>query len=108
MAHGLLIRRLLALLILGCSLALWTTESDLLKLIARQEEILFGRYSRGHFGALLALTPLLWGLAAALWARTTMLRALGNFLLVTASNSVTILLFVYIYCILAVLACHAH
>lgn len=101
MAHGLLIRRLLALLILGCSLALWTTESDLLKLIARQEEILFGRYSRGHFGALLALTPLLWGLAAALWARTTLLRALGNFLLGTASTLVSILLLVYLSSLLA-------
>lgn len=95
------VRRLTALLLFLLGLALWGTESDILKLIARQDEILFGRYSRGHFGALLLLTPLLWGLAAALWSRSSLGRAVGNFLLGTTSTLVAILLLVYLSSLLA-------
>ncbi len=48
----------------GCGLLLvagmaWIPGSDVIELIVRQREVLLGRYSQGHFGSLLLLTPLL-------------------------------------------------
>jgi len=62
---ALLLRRLCALLLLIASIAIWMRHSDVIELIARQRPVLFGRYSQGHFGVLLILTPVLWALAAA-------------------------------------------
>ncbi|HEY9036218.1 MAG TPA: SGNH/GDSL hydrolase family protein [Pseudomonadales bacterium] len=39
--------------------AIWIPASDVIDLIVRQREVLLGRYSQGHFGALLFLTALL-------------------------------------------------
>lgn len=94
-------RRWSALLVFGLSIALWATESDVITLIAEQEEVLFGRYSERHMGALLVITPLLWGLAAALWSRQRLGRALGNFALATTSTLVAILLLVYLSSIIS-------
>lgn len=101
MSGAIPVRRLIALLIFAASLALWWTESDVIKLIIKQDEVLFGRYSQGHFGALLVLTPLLWGLAAAVWSPQPLARALGNFGLGTVSTLVAILLLVYLSSIVA-------
>ena len=80
MVKTLPLRRISALLVFFAGLALWGTESDLLKLIARQEQVLFGRYSQGHFYALVLITPVLWGFAAVLWSRLSLPRALSNVL----------------------------
>lgn len=37
----------------------WIPGSDVIELIVRQREVLLGRYSQGHFGSLILLTPLL-------------------------------------------------
>lgn len=94
-------RRIAAFAVFVLSIGLWGTESDVIKLIVKQDEVLFGRYSRGHFGALLVLTPLLWGVAAALWSRSPLRRALGNFALGATSTLVAILAFVYLSSLLA-------
>src|SRR5689334_14695731 len=43
---------------------IWIPSSDVIDLIVRQKEIVFGRYSRGQFGSLSVLTMLLLGLSA--------------------------------------------
>ena len=78
---ALIIRRLLALVLLALSFGMWTVHSDVLALIAQQRPVLFGRYSQGHFGVLLLLTPILWTLAAVCWSRRPFLQSLGNGLL---------------------------
>lgn len=45
---------------------IWWPASDVIELIVRQREVLLGRYSQGHFGALLLLSPLLLMLAVLL------------------------------------------
>ncbi len=55
------------ILVLG-SVAVWIQGSDVVDLVVRNQEVLFGRYSRAHFGSLLLLTLLLWLVAGPLWA----------------------------------------
>lgn len=93
---ALLLRRLLALLLTVASLALWTLESDVIRQIILQRPVLLGRFSQGHFGALLLVTPLLWAFAAALWSRNPLRPALGNTLLGCTSTLVAILLVTYL------------
>jgi hypothetical protein len=71
-------RRLIALLIFVFSLWMWTRHSDVIELILRQRPVLFGRYSQGNFGALVALTPILWAIAAAFASRRPLKQALGD------------------------------
>ncbi len=89
-------RRAVALLLFVLGLALWATESDIAELIIKQDRILLGRYSEGHFAALFVLTLLLWGLAAALWSAVSLRSALGNFVLAAASTLVALLVVVYL------------
>ena len=95
-ANSLLIRRVLALLVFIASLWLWTLHSDVIALIIRQRPVLFGRYSQGHLGALLVLTPILWALAAALASRRPLRQALGNTVLGIGSTLAAILLITYL------------
>lgn len=92
----LLLRRLFALLLFAGSLALWTIESDVIRQIILQRPVLLGRYSQGHFGVLLLVTPLLWAFAAALWSRNPLRQALGNTLLGSTFTLVAILLVTYL------------
>jgi hypothetical protein len=46
---------------------IWLPASDVVKLIVANQEVLFGRYSRPHFGGLFFLTLMLW-IAAAVMA----------------------------------------
>ena len=62
MSQNLLVRRAIALIVFLVSLAIWTLSSDLLELIAEQEEILFGLYSRQRFGQLFLGSVILWTL----------------------------------------------
>jgi hypothetical protein len=89
------VRRLGALLLLFASLWMWTRHSDVIELIVRQRPVLFGRYSQGHFGALLLATPILWVLAAALAARAPLLRSLGNALIGIVTTLVAIVAVTY-------------
>jgi hypothetical protein len=62
-------RVVVAIVLFTVSLMIWIPSSDLVKLIVNNDEIVFGRYSRGHFGALFIVTLLLWiaaGIAIAL------------------------------------------
>ncbi len=89
-------RRAAALAIVALSIALWSIESDVVGLILRQDQVLFGRYSRQDFGKLLLLTPLLWALALAFWSREPLARALGNMAIGVIVTLSTILLVVYL------------
>lgn len=73
-----ILRRLIALLLVVLSLWAWTRHSDVIELIVRQRPVLFGRYSQGHFGALLVLTPIIWAIAAAFASRRPLRQALGD------------------------------
>jgi len=53
-------RVVVAIVLFVISLVIWMPSSDLVKLIVNNDEIVFGRYSRGHFGALFIVTLLLW------------------------------------------------
>ena len=53
-------RVVVAIILFVISLVIWVPSSDLVKLIVNNDEIVFGRYSRGHFGALFIVTLLLW------------------------------------------------
>jgi membrane protein implicated in regulation of membrane protease activity len=90
------LRRLGALALLFASFWIWTLHSDVIELIVRQRPVLFGRYSQGHFGALLIVTPILWALAAAFAARTPLLRTLGNTLLGIAITLIAIVAVTYL------------
>jgi len=91
----LLLRRVVALLIVVLSFWIWTRHSDVIELIVRQRPVLFGRYSQGHFGALLLLTPMLWALAAALASRTRLTQALTNCAISIATTLIAILAITY-------------
>ncbi|HIG39808.1 MAG: SGNH/GDSL hydrolase family protein [bacterium] len=63
-----LIRRIAGSFFVLLSLFLWTVSSDLIELIARQEEILFGLYSRQRFGQIFILNLILLGFAYLLFS----------------------------------------
>lgn len=44
-------------------LAVWVPSSDVVKLIVQGDEVLLGRYSRGHFGTAFILTLMTWAAA---------------------------------------------
>jgi hypothetical protein len=58
--------------------------------------VLFGRYSQGRFGALLLATPILWVFAAAFFARTPLLRNIGNALIGIVSTVIAIVAVTYL------------
>jgi hypothetical protein len=62
----------LALGIVLLSLILWLFPSNVMELIAKQRDVLLGRYSLERFSTLCLLTPVLWLVAYALWASTRM------------------------------------
>lgn len=90
-----MVRRIGALLLLIASFWIWTRHSDVIELIVRQRPVLFGRYSQGHFGALLVLTPILWVLAIAFAARGPLLRNVGNALIGIATTLLAIVAVTY-------------
>lgn len=96
MSPTLLLRRLLALVLLIASFWAWTQHSDVIRLIVNQRPVLFGRYSQGHFGTLLLLTPILWTLAAVFWSKQPFLRTLGNALIGVTTTLLAILVVTYV------------
>lgn len=92
------LRRTAALVLIAFSLWLWTWSgpSDVIYLIVNWKPVLFNRYSQGHLGALLVLTPILWALAAALWSRKALGQALANIGLSVTSTLVAILVVTYL------------
>lgn len=92
----LFIRRLMALVLLVLSVWIWTIHSDVLALIAQQRPVLFGRYSQGHAGALLLVTPMLWTLAAVCWSRRPFRQSLTNGLLGIFSTVFALLAITYL------------
>lgn len=93
---ALLLRRIIALMILCLSFWIWTRHSDVIELILRQRPVLFGRYSQGHFGALLVLTPILWAIAAAFASRRPLRQSLGNATLSIATTLIAIIAITYV------------
>lgn len=57
-------RRYCAWFFLILAVVIWIPSGDVIDMIIRQKEIVFGRYSRGHFGALFFVSLLLLGMAA--------------------------------------------
>ncbi|MEZ5436164.1 MAG: hypothetical protein R3E67_06425 [Pseudomonadales bacterium] len=47
---------------------IWLPASPVIKLIIENDPVILGRYSAGHFGALLLLTVILWIAAAVLFS----------------------------------------
>lgn len=93
---ALLFRRIVALIIFGLSLWMWTRHSDVIRLIVLQRPVLFGRYSQGHFGTLLILTPILWAIAAAFASRRPLRQALGNSLISIVTTIIAIVAITYV------------
>lgn len=61
-------RLVVAVTIFLASIIIWLPGSSLVELIITNEEIVLGRYSRGHFGILLLLTIILWIAAAVIFS----------------------------------------
>lgn len=95
MKFAALLRRLLALLVFFFSFWIWTRHSDVIDLIARQRPVLFGRYSQGHAGALIILTPILWAVTLALASRQPLRRTLGNTAIGIATSLIAIIAVTY-------------
>lgn len=93
---ALLLRRLLALIMIVVSVWSWTRHSDVVQLIVLQRPVLLGRFSQGHFGALLLATPILWALAGALWSKRPIGQALANMGIGTATTLAAILVLTYL------------
>lgn len=91
-----LLRRMLALIIIIASVWSWTRHSDVMLLIVLQRPVLLGRFSQGHFGALLLATPIMWALAGALWSKLPVGQALANVGIGTATTLTAILVFTYL------------
>jgi hypothetical protein len=66
-----------ALLVLA--FVIWIPSGDLIDMIIRQKEIVLGRYSRGHFGALFFLTLMLLGASALCFSK---IKTIGEMVLV--------------------------
>jgi hypothetical protein len=90
-----LLRHIIAVSIVGLSLWMWTKHSNVIALIVRQRPVLFGRYSQGHFGALLLLTPILWTVAAAVASRKSLRQSLGNAALGIVTTLIAIIAITY-------------
>lgn len=90
-----LLRQIIALFIFCFSLWMWSRHSDVIRLIVLQRPVLFGRYSQGHFGALLILTPILWAIAAAVASRRPLKQALGNAGISIATTLIAVLVVTY-------------
>jgi hypothetical protein len=91
-----LLRRVIALLVFALSLWMWTRHSDVIGLVVRQRPVLFGRYSQGHFGALLVATPILWAIAAAFTSRRSLRQSLGDTAVGIVTTLIAILAITYI------------
>lgn len=61
-------RSVFALVAVLSSLLIWLPASPVIKLIIENDPVILGRYSAGHFGALLLLTVILWIAAAVLFS----------------------------------------
>lgn len=94
-SSALLLRRFAALLIVIFSFWIWTRHHEVIELIVRQRPVLFGRYSQGHVGVLLLLTPMLWMLAAAVASRSPLRQSLINCAISIATTVVAILAITY-------------
>lgn len=91
-----LVRQIIALFIFCLSLWMWSRHSDVITLIVRQRPVLFGRYSQGHFGSLLILTPILWTIAAAFASKRPLRQALGNAGIGIATTLIAVISITYI------------
>jgi hypothetical protein len=79
------------------SILLWFTRSDTLKLVLREREVLFNRYSEGHFGVLFIVTLLLWVVVGCLWSKRPLDKHLiGDALTGVVMTIITILGSVYL------------
>ena len=61
-------RLVVAVVVFLISIVIWLPGSSLIELIITNEEVVLGRYSRGHFGILLLLTIILWIAAAVIFS----------------------------------------
>ena len=66
------VKIILALGALAISFCLWLFPSNVVELVAKQRDVLLGRYSVDRFSTLFVLTPVLWLVAYSLWASTKM------------------------------------
>jgi hypothetical protein len=79
------VRRAAALGLLAFAAALWIFPSDVPRLIARQRDVLLGRYAEGHFVAAVLVTLLAVPVAAMLWRRVEPLEIAARAILVGGS-----------------------
>lgn len=89
-------RTIFSLVLISITVSLWFISDDIVELILKQREILFGMYSSGGFSARLLLTFLFGGLALLLLDnKKSTGEAVGTLLMMTISTAVTIILFIY-------------
>jgi hypothetical protein len=79
------VRRAAALVLVAVVAALWILPSDVPRLIARQRDVLLGRYAEGHFVAAVLATLLLVPVAVMIWRRVRVLEIAARAVLVTVS-----------------------
>lgn len=85
-----------SLLLISITVSLWFISDNIVELILKQREILFGMYSSGGFAARLLLTLLLGGLALLLLNKKRSIgEAIGALMMITISSFITIVLFIY-------------
>jgi hypothetical protein len=90
-------RTIFSLVLIIITVGLWFISDDIVELILKQREILFGMYSSGGFSARLLLTLLLGGLALLLLDKKKSIgEATGTLLMMTISTVITIVLFIYV------------
>lgn len=68
------------------AVVIWIPSGDLVDMIIRQKEIVLGRYSRGHFGALFFLTLVFLGISALCFSK---IKTVGEMVLIFVMVSVS-------------------
>ncbi|MCP4665651.1 MAG: SGNH/GDSL hydrolase family protein, partial [Deltaproteobacteria bacterium] len=66
------VKLLVALCMVALGFCIWLFPSNVVELIAKQRDVLLGRYSMDRFSTFFVLTPVLWLVAYSLWASTKM------------------------------------
>ena len=80
-------RRAAAVALVALAAALWILPSDVPRLIARQRDVLLGRYAEGHFVAAVLVTLLAVPVAAMVWRRVPALEIAMRCVLAVGSGA---------------------
>jgi hypothetical protein len=89
-------RTIFSLILVIITACLWFFSNDIVELILKQREVLFGKYSSGGFSARLLFSVLFLGLAMLLLDKKKSVgEAIGTLFIMTFSTVITVVLFIY-------------